>query len=175
MTIKPRKLFSARRELKRLINNGCASDPEENTWMIIQHNNTALTKLRPSPALNHLSVHFDFFTEEEQLSAAISQSEHCEQELSYRCRKSRLLNTPGEGLDVFPQIVFGKSCITASVGADMCLSELDKDSLAPTTASFYCLFQTSSGFRKFSSPSAAQTSRFLWISSVPPPLGISVD
>uniref|UniRef100_A0A3B5K021 Contactin-associated protein-like 4 n=1 Tax=Takifugu rubripes TaxID=31033 RepID=A0A3B5K021_TAKRU len=67
---------------------------EENTWMIIQHNNTALTKLRPSPGLNHLSVHFDFLTEEEQLSAAIGQSEHCEQELSYRCRKSRLLNTP---------------------------------------------------------------------------------
>uniref|UniRef100_A0A3P9J945 Contactin associated protein like 3 n=1 Tax=Oryzias latipes TaxID=8090 RepID=A0A3P9J945_ORYLA len=33
-------------------------------------------------------------TEEEQLLAAISQSQQCEQELSYRCRKSRLLNTP---------------------------------------------------------------------------------
>uniref|UniRef100_A0A665XFI1 Contactin associated protein like 3 n=1 Tax=Echeneis naucrates TaxID=173247 RepID=A0A665XFI1_ECHNA len=33
-------------------------------------------------------------TEEEQLLAAISQSDHCEQELSYHCRKSRLLNTP---------------------------------------------------------------------------------
>uniref|UniRef100_A0A665XEV7 Contactin associated protein like 3 n=1 Tax=Echeneis naucrates TaxID=173247 RepID=A0A665XEV7_ECHNA len=30
----------------------------------------------------------------EQLLAAISQSDHCEQELSYHCRKSRLLNTP---------------------------------------------------------------------------------
>lgn len=69
--------------------------------MIIQHNNTELTRLRPSPGRNQLSVHFDFFTEEEQLTAAISQSEHCEQELSYRCRKSRLLNTPGKGFDVF--------------------------------------------------------------------------
>ncbi|TKS79391.1 Contactin-associated protein-like 4 [Collichthys lucidus] len=68
--------------------------PEENTWMVIQHNNTELTRLRPSPGGNQHSVHFDYSTEEEQLSAAISQSEHCEQELSYQCRKSRLLNTP---------------------------------------------------------------------------------
>uniref|UniRef100_A0A3Q0QRR2 Contactin associated protein like 3 n=1 Tax=Amphilophus citrinellus TaxID=61819 RepID=A0A3Q0QRR2_AMPCI len=39
------------------------------------------------------SVHFDYSSQEEQLLAAISQSEHCEQELSYHCRKSRLLNT----------------------------------------------------------------------------------
>ncbi|KAM9349240.1 contactin-associated protein-like 4 [Symphorus nematophorus] len=67
---------------------------EENTWMVIQHNNTELTRLRPSPGGNQHSVHFDYLTEEEQLLAAISQSEHCEQELSYQCRKSRLLNTP---------------------------------------------------------------------------------
>ncbi|XP_036941178.1 contactin-associated protein-like 4 isoform X1 [Acanthopagrus latus] len=67
---------------------------EENTWMVIQHNNTELTRLRPSPGGNQHSVHFDYSTEEEQLSAAIGQSEHCEQELAYHCRKSRLLNTP---------------------------------------------------------------------------------
>ncbi|XP_044222865.1 contactin-associated protein-like 4 isoform X1 [Thunnus albacares] len=67
---------------------------EENTWMVIQHNNTELTRLRPSPGRNQHSVHFDYSTEEEQLLAVISQSEHCEQELSYHCRKSRLLNTP---------------------------------------------------------------------------------
>ncbi|TMS10241.1 Contactin-associated protein-like 5 [Larimichthys crocea] len=67
---------------------------EENTWMVIQHNNTELTRVRPSSGLNPHSVHFDYPTEEEQLLAVISQSEHCEQELSYHCRKSRLLNTP---------------------------------------------------------------------------------
>ncbi|XP_059200151.1 contactin-associated protein-like 4 [Centropristis striata] len=67
---------------------------EENTWMVIQHNNSELTRLRPSPGVNQHSVHFDYSTEEEQLLAAISQSEHCQQELSYHCRKSRLLNTP---------------------------------------------------------------------------------
>ncbi|XP_070830443.1 contactin-associated protein-like 4 [Chaetodon trifascialis] len=67
---------------------------EDTTWMEIQHNNTEFTRLRPSAGGNQHSVHFDYFTEEEQLLAAISQSEHCEQELAYHCRKSRLLNTP---------------------------------------------------------------------------------
>ncbi|CAF97745.1 unnamed protein product, partial [Tetraodon nigroviridis] len=68
---------------------------EENTWMEIQHNNTELTQVRAAPGANQRSVHFDYSAREEQLAAAIGQSEHCEQELSYHCRKSRLLNTPG--------------------------------------------------------------------------------
>uniref|UniRef100_A0A3P8TMF3 Contactin associated protein like 3 n=1 Tax=Amphiprion percula TaxID=161767 RepID=A0A3P8TMF3_AMPPE len=70
---------------------------EENTWMVMQHNNTELTRLRPSPGVKQHLVHFDYSSREEQLSVAISQSEHCEQELSYHCRKSRLLNTPAGG------------------------------------------------------------------------------
>ncbi|XP_069007196.1 contactin-associated protein-like 4 [Embiotoca jacksoni] len=67
---------------------------EEKTLMVLQHNNTELTRVRPSAGGNQLSVHFQYSSNEEQLLAAISQSEHCEQELSYHCRKSRLLNTP---------------------------------------------------------------------------------
>ncbi|XP_024117188.1 contactin-associated protein-like 4 isoform X2 [Oryzias melastigma] len=67
---------------------------EQNTWMMIQHNNTELTRVQPSPGADQHLVHFSYSSEEEQLLAAISQSQHCEQELSYRCRKSRLLNTP---------------------------------------------------------------------------------
>uniref|UniRef100_A0A3P8X6B6 Contactin-associated protein-like 4 n=1 Tax=Cynoglossus semilaevis TaxID=244447 RepID=A0A3P8X6B6_CYNSE len=67
---------------------------EGDTWMVIQHNNTERTRIRPSPSGNLYSVHLDYMTEEEQLMAVISQSEHCQQELSYRCRRSRLLNTP---------------------------------------------------------------------------------
>lgn len=66
--------------------------------MEIQHNNTEVTRVRPSPGARQRSLHFDYSTGDEQLSAAIGQSEHCEQELSYRCRKSRLLNTPGKRL-----------------------------------------------------------------------------
>ncbi|KAF0046709.1 hypothetical protein F2P81_000342 [Scophthalmus maximus] len=67
---------------------------EEITWMVIQHNNTELTRVRPAPGVNRHLVHFDYSSREEQLSAITGQSQHCEQELSYHCRKSRLLNTP---------------------------------------------------------------------------------
>uniref|UniRef100_A0A8C9Z9T9 Contactin associated protein like 3 n=1 Tax=Sander lucioperca TaxID=283035 RepID=A0A8C9Z9T9_SANLU len=70
---------------------------EENTWMVIQHNNTELTRVRPSPGVNQHSVQFDYSTEEEQLLAAISQSEHCEQELSYHCRKTFTPETRDQG------------------------------------------------------------------------------
>uniref|UniRef100_A0A3Q3IM13 Contactin associated protein like 3 n=1 Tax=Monopterus albus TaxID=43700 RepID=A0A3Q3IM13_MONAL len=50
--------------------------------------------IRPSPGVNQHLLYFDYSSEEEHLLAVISQSEHCEQELSYHCRKSRLLNTP---------------------------------------------------------------------------------
>nr|XP_046258659.1 contactin-associated protein-like 4 [Scatophagus argus] len=67
---------------------------EDKTWMVIQHNNTELTRVRPSPGKNQHTAHFEYTSEEEQLVAIISQSEHCEQELTYHCRRSRLLNTP---------------------------------------------------------------------------------
>ncbi|KAM7388159.1 hypothetical protein PAMP_024357 [Pampus punctatissimus] len=67
---------------------------EDRAWMVIQHNNTELTRVHSSSERNQHSAHFDYTSQEEQLAAIISQSEHCEQELSYHCRKSRLLNTP---------------------------------------------------------------------------------
>ncbi|XP_056149646.1 contactin-associated protein-like 4 [Lampris incognitus] len=66
----------------------------DTTWMVIPHNNTELTRLQPSSMGKKHSAHFDYSSEEEQLLAIIGQSDHCEQELSYHCRKSRLLNTP---------------------------------------------------------------------------------
>ncbi|XP_034003247.1 contactin-associated protein-like 4 [Trematomus bernacchii] len=67
---------------------------EDMAWMVIQHNNTELTRVHSSPERNQHVSHFDYASEEDQLTAITSQSEHCEQELSYHCRKSRLLNTP---------------------------------------------------------------------------------
>ncbi|XP_028300530.1 contactin-associated protein-like 4 isoform X4 [Gouania willdenowi] len=66
---------------------------EEQTWVVIQHNNTELTSVRPSPGKSQHVVDLDYSSEDEPLAAIISQSEYCEQELSYHCRKSRLLNT----------------------------------------------------------------------------------
>nr|XP_020472734.1 contactin-associated protein-like 4 [Monopterus albus] len=67
---------------------------EDGAWMLVQHNNTELTRVHLSPGMSQHSAHFDYTSDGEQLAAIISQSEHCEQELSYHCRKSRLLNTP---------------------------------------------------------------------------------
>lgn len=61
----------------------------------MEHNNTEPTKVRPQPGTNQLAVHFEYASEEEQLAAIISQSEHCEQELTYHCRRSRIFNSPG--------------------------------------------------------------------------------
>uniref|UniRef100_A0A3Q1IPJ8 Contactin associated protein like 3 n=1 Tax=Anabas testudineus TaxID=64144 RepID=A0A3Q1IPJ8_ANATE len=66
---------------------------EDRAWMVIQHNNTDLTRVYSSPEKSQHLANFDYASEEEQLAGIISQSEHCEQELSYLCRKSRLLNT----------------------------------------------------------------------------------
>uniref|UniRef100_A0A3Q3AWC0 Contactin-associated protein-like 4 n=1 Tax=Kryptolebias marmoratus TaxID=37003 RepID=A0A3Q3AWC0_KRYMA len=71
---------------------------EDKTWMVIQHNNTELTKIHPLPERSHYSIHFEYAADEEQLSAIISQSEHCEQEVEYHCRKSHFLKTPGSPL-----------------------------------------------------------------------------
>uniref|UniRef100_A0AAV2KTM7 Uncharacterized protein n=1 Tax=Knipowitschia caucasica TaxID=637954 RepID=A0AAV2KTM7_KNICA len=67
---------------------------EERAWAVLQHNNTELTRISPSPWEPQHTAHFHYSAEEEQLMGLINQSEHCEQELSYYCKKSRLLNTP---------------------------------------------------------------------------------
>ncbi|XP_041861798.1 contactin-associated protein-like 4 isoform X2 [Melanotaenia boesemani] len=67
---------------------------EDKTWIVIQHNNTELTRVQFSPERSQHFAHFDYSSEEEQLATIISQSEYCEQELFYHCRRSRLLNTP---------------------------------------------------------------------------------
>ena len=88
--VNPAPLYSMYLHLPRL-------PPEDRAWMVIQHNNTELSRVHSSPERNQYSAHFDYYdSEEEQLLAIIGQSEHCEQELSYHCRKSRLLNTPGK-------------------------------------------------------------------------------
>uniref|UniRef100_A0A8C6Q1T4 Contactin associated protein family member 3 n=1 Tax=Nothobranchius furzeri TaxID=105023 RepID=A0A8C6Q1T4_NOTFU len=66
---------------------------EDKTWVVIQHNNTELTSVQASADRNQLSAHFDYSSEEEQLAAVIVQSDYCEQELSFHCRRSRLFNT----------------------------------------------------------------------------------
>lgn len=82
--------------------------PADKAWMVIQHNNTELTKLKTSSGINQHLAHFNYSADAEQIQAIITQAEYCEQELSYHCKKSRLLNTPGKpfllGISIAPSI-----------------------------------------------------------------------
>lgn len=82
--------------------------PADKAWMVIQHNNTELTKLKASSGMNQHLAHFNYSADTEQIRAIITQAEYCEQELSYHCKKSRLLNTPGKpfslGISIAPTI-----------------------------------------------------------------------
>uniref|UniRef100_A0A3Q3DDR2 Contactin-associated protein-like 4 n=1 Tax=Hippocampus comes TaxID=109280 RepID=A0A3Q3DDR2_HIPCM len=60
----------------------------------IHHNTTELTPVRPSSGERQHLVPLHYPASEEQLLAVIGQSDHCQQEMAYHCRKSRLLNTP---------------------------------------------------------------------------------
>nr|XP_061795439.1 contactin-associated protein-like 4 [Nerophis lumbriciformis] len=66
---------------------------EENTWMEIRHNNSELTPVLPSSGEHQHLVRMNYSANDEQLKAVIGQSDHCQQQMVYRCRKSRLLNT----------------------------------------------------------------------------------
>nr|XP_057928815.1 contactin-associated protein-like 4 isoform X2 [Doryrhamphus excisus] len=66
----------------------------DRAWIVIDHNNTELTALHSSPERRHHEVNFHYASEEEDLAVILSQSEHCEQELYYHCRKSHLHNKP---------------------------------------------------------------------------------
>ncbi|XP_035996746.1 contactin-associated protein-like 4 isoform X2 [Fundulus heteroclitus] len=66
---------------------------EDQTWIVMQHDNTELTTVQASPDSNQHFANFHYPSEEAQLSAIIGQSEHCEQELSFHCKRSRLFNT----------------------------------------------------------------------------------
>lgn len=72
------------------------SRTEDQVWIVIQHNNTELTAAHLSHETNQHVAYFGYAAGEEQLAAILSQSEHCEQELSFHCRKSRLFSTPGK-------------------------------------------------------------------------------
>ncbi|XP_061482188.1 contactin-associated protein-like 4 [Rhineura floridana] len=64
----------------------------DTTWTIIQHNNTDLTRVKSANRGNPHAVFFKYAANLEQLQATINHAEHCEQELAYHCKKSRLSN-----------------------------------------------------------------------------------
>ncbi|XP_032848795.1 contactin-associated protein-like 4 isoform X2 [Tyto alba] len=64
----------------------------DTTWTIIQHNNTNLTRVKSANRENPHTVFFKYSASLYQLQSIINHAEHCEQELVYHCKKSRLLD-----------------------------------------------------------------------------------
>ncbi|KAF6078469.1 hypothetical protein HJG60_009265 [Phyllostomus discolor] len=64
----------------------------ETAWTIIQHNGSELTRVRNTHPENPYAGFFKYVASLEQLQATINRAEHCEQELTYYCKKSRLVN-----------------------------------------------------------------------------------
>ncbi|XP_038597328.1 LOW QUALITY PROTEIN: contactin-associated protein-like 5 [Tachyglossus aculeatus] len=67
---------------------------EDTIWTTVQHNNTELTRVRGANPEKPYTMSFNYSTSTEQLEALINGAEYCEQEVTYHCKKSRLLNTP---------------------------------------------------------------------------------
>ncbi|XP_063468483.1 contactin-associated protein-like 4 isoform X4 [Symphalangus syndactylus] len=64
----------------------------ETAWTIIQHNGSDLTRVRNTNPENPYAGFFEYVASMEQLQATINRAEHCEQEFTYYCKKSRLVN-----------------------------------------------------------------------------------
>ncbi|CAH7058248.1 Cntnap4 [Phodopus roborovskii] len=64
----------------------------ETAWTIIQHNGSDLMRVRNTHSENPHTGVFDYAASMEQLQASINRAEHCQQELVYYCKKSRLVN-----------------------------------------------------------------------------------
>lgn len=69
--------------------------------MTVQHNNTELTWIQSSNTEKPYVMNLNYGGSMEQLEALIDGSEHCEQEVTYYCRRSHLLKTPGKVLPFF--------------------------------------------------------------------------
>lgn len=65
----------------------------DTSWTIMQHNNSDLIRVKGSNRYHPHTVSFKYSANPEQLQAIIIHAEHCEQELAYHCKKSRLSNT----------------------------------------------------------------------------------
>ncbi|XP_059939383.1 contactin-associated protein-like 4 isoform X6 [Mesoplodon densirostris] len=64
----------------------------ETAWTIIQHNGSDVTRVRSTNPENPYAGFFEYVASMEQLQATVNRAEHCEQELTYYCKKSRLVN-----------------------------------------------------------------------------------
>ncbi|XP_060990017.1 contactin-associated protein-like 4 isoform X6 [Dama dama] len=64
----------------------------ETAWTIVQHNGSDVTRVRNTSPEHPYTGLFEYVASMEQLQATINRAEHCEQELTYYCKKSRLVS-----------------------------------------------------------------------------------
>ncbi|XP_077946747.1 contactin-associated protein-like 5 [Gasterosteus aculeatus] len=66
---------------------------EEKVWTVLAHNGTAAVAVQGSSLQRPHVTRFNYGASAEQLRAVVTGSEHCQQEVVYNCKKSRLFNT----------------------------------------------------------------------------------
>ncbi|KAI4878500.1 hypothetical protein NFI96_008361 [Prochilodus magdalenae] len=72
---------------------------ESKVWTVIHHNSTGQTRVQGSTLEKPYSMRLDYGTSPEQLRVLVTESEYCQQRITYQCRRSRLFNTwvPADG------------------------------------------------------------------------------
>lgn len=69
--------------------------PEDKVWTIVNHNLPKQSTVVSNKPEKHASLQLNYNATMDQISAITSSAEYCEQLVSYFCKLSRLLNTPG--------------------------------------------------------------------------------
>ena len=65
-------------------------------WTVLDHSSSAPVRVRGSSPQKPYVMSFNYSASPEQLRAIVTGSEQCQQEVVYRCRKSRLFNAWGQ-------------------------------------------------------------------------------
>ncbi|GAA6072963.1 contactin-associated protein-like 5 isoform X1 [Tachysurus ichikawai] len=66
---------------------------EEKVWMVIGHNNSMPVNVQGSNFQKPHVMKLNYSASLQQLTTLLHRAQHCQQEVMYRCRKSRLFNT----------------------------------------------------------------------------------
>ncbi|XP_017314494.2 contactin-associated protein-like 5 isoform X3 [Ictalurus punctatus] len=66
---------------------------EEKVWMVIGHNNSKPVSVQGSSFQKPHVMKLNYSASLQQLTTLLHRAQHCQQEVVYRCRKSRLFNT----------------------------------------------------------------------------------
>lgn len=85
---------------------------EDKVWTVMDHNNPQPVSVQGSSARQPHVAKLNYSATLRQLHTLLHRAQHCQQEVVYRCRKSRLFNTWGNGRGpVITQLTFRMSLI----------------------------------------------------------------